>query len=678
MALTPEQQAQLQSMVDSAKGAANSPSAFATPTAPPNQVPEQIITAPPPGQVSFPAQTIIGSRPPPAATFAPPAQTENISSPVNPADNTTLPTYNDLYPNKGATAGSITASPGQATAETLSNLQAQKNIQSGIGNEMQSAGQQQADIEAKAAAEKNQQAVDYQTALKGWSDQHNAEHAQTQKAYEDFRAKAGTLKDPSSQFWEDKGTGARVLSGLAAFASGLGGGAAGVNGYLSHLNNLIDKNFEAHKANISGLYNSQVEAGKIEDTSHNWNLFEQTARLKGYELASMHIQHDLQAVKDKSTGTLQKLMAGQAITGLQQQEIDRKAQLAQQIAATQAAAQAADRADYSEVRNKYQDLVEKLGPQQAVQTLGDMFESSKSPGHQNAFRDIVQANGGIPVEQVHKLLDAGATPEQVNQKFGKQVVDEKGQPVGVRGRFIYPEQQAATEEGGVPTTGPTGKPLTQEELTQEKAKAVEWIDPDTGQKVVRVANSPADASWVKTALQTNVAVNNYTNALKDHLDQNGHLVPGFITKFGNGTLSADEEAKWNTLATLAEDFTDHLKETEKTTSGSGRGFANAAINAIGDLTSVAGTDLFPKPGAINKLKQGIPWVPMEEGMRARISSLDDLTHQTGKEIFGRLQSPTQPVKPQGRETEAIQTEKDLTAPPGASKGKGSKGSKGKK
>jgi hypothetical protein len=261
----------------------------------------------------------------------------------------------------GAPPGSITATPSQGTAEFLNTFAAQKGIAGAQGEVAANAADKLAGVESEAAQEKRAHDADYQAALVEAASRHDKNHAQLEDAYQDYRKAAGSLKDPSSQFWADKGQGARVLSGLAAFASGMGSGLLGQAGnpYLDYLNKQTDKNFDAHRQNIKDLYEKQVAAGKIEDSDDSWQRFGQEAKLHGYDLASEHIKHDLVTVKNTALGQNQRLLAKNTIEGLDQQGIDRRMALSALQAKAKANAGSALRAAQAAEDKKAFEVHEK-------------------------------------------------------------------------------------------------------------------------------------------------------------------------------------------------------------------------------------------------------------------------------------------------------------------------------
>jgi len=127
----------------------------------------------------------------------------------------------------GTPEGSLTSTPRQAAADLLNSGETKKGLATAEGDINAREQNEIASIQSGAAAEKLQQATDFQNHFAQADQGYNEELAQSQTAYDKHKASAGTLKDPEEQFYEDKGQGYRVETALAAFAAGIG---AGFNG----------------------------------------------------------------------------------------------------------------------------------------------------------------------------------------------------------------------------------------------------------------------------------------------------------------------------------------------------------------------------------------------------------------------------------------------------------------
>lgn len=352
------------------------------------------------------------------------------------------------YASQSAPPGSLTATPSQYTAESLAGLAKQQDIAGAQGDVAMQEGQQLADKQNEAAQEKIQQSQDFQRLLQEHAQRHEEDHNRLLSAYGDYAAKAGSLKDPSSQFFEDKGAGARILSGFAAFASGMGAGLLGkaTNPFLDYLNQQIEHNFEAHKQNIRDLYDKQVSAGKIQDTDQNWNTYLQESKLKSYELSSAHISNELAGIHANATGATQKLLAQKTQEDLAQQGLDMRAKLSQQQAAQAAAQLANQRATQKEIRTALATAIEKHN---------DLPEDEARLA---AFKDV-QALG---YDRSALAGPASALGIKTDPKTGDFIVPTSTTPTGTG------SEPTVNDNGEVipPTLDANGKKLKPEQQTQ--------------------------------------------------------------------------------------------------------------------------------------------------------------------------------------------------------------------
>lgn len=247
----------------------------------------------------------------------------------------------------------LSSNPTQATADTLNILDRQKNLTGQQGDAEAEGLQGEADVENAASAETQQQAKDFNELQQQNLADLEAQHSRRLQALDTFRAQ--NLKDPSSQFWEDKGQGSRITAALGAFASGLGGGLTGQGGnkFLDFLHSEMDNNFNAHKENIDNMYKAAVEEGKIEDNVENKNRFRNQAKLQSFELQSAHIKHDLNAVKSSSASKVAKIAADKAIAGLDQEGVKARSDLAAILAKQGVGNLAAQRARQKEIRDAF-------------------------------------------------------------------------------------------------------------------------------------------------------------------------------------------------------------------------------------------------------------------------------------------------------------------------------------
>lgn len=298
------------------------------------------------GLTSVGGQTVQTAPVPVAVPVAPPA-----------AVPTTAPTPAPRVVVKPAPAtSSVPAAPAAAnpamsneayTEAAVGNLNEQQDITRQQGEAAQKAGDDLYYKNNQAADESLQRATDFKNYFKELSAKHDEDAKRINLAYNDYAAKAGSLKDPTKQYYSDHGGfAAQLAAGVASFASGLGAGILGHAGvpFLDYLNNHINANFEAHKQNIKDLYDKQVAAGKIADTNQNWAMYSSEAKLKAYELDAAHITHELQSIKDRAVGQQAKFTADLGIKGLQQQSFKLRNELAEKQAAILAKRKAEARA----------------------------------------------------------------------------------------------------------------------------------------------------------------------------------------------------------------------------------------------------------------------------------------------------------------------------------------------
>lgn len=354
----------------------------------------------------------------------------------------------------GTPANSIRSTPQQATTDYLNLNKLQQDIALQGGDNDQITNQLLANKEGEAANEKIQQAQDYQKFLDKSLRQQDELGKQAQQAYADFKSKAGSLKDPSSEYWGDKGMGSRILSGLALFSSGFGAAMIGKGGnpYLDYLNQQIEKNFEAHKKNIDDLYEGQVAAGHIADTAENRAKFEEQAKLTHYDLSSAHIAPELRAIGDQATGERQKLAAYQAAAGLEANSIGLKQNLAHNEAVARAAAYAAARDRQRKVQEAFTASLDRhkdLPPEeQRTAAFSDMAASGYNRSDLAPMAEGLQ----IPYDSKKGRWNVPVSPKPTNP--GEPSIDPDTGAVVIpsvdaAGHSIKPEEQVKMQKDAI-------------------------------------------------------------------------------------------------------------------------------------------------------------------------------------------------------------------------------------
>ena len=473
------------------------------------------------------------------------------------------------YARNYAPQGSLTASPTQATAESLGNDENEKGIVEAQGDLAMQEGQDLFNKQMEASNEKIQNSNDYNKMLDRHTQEGEADHNKLIQSYNDYAGKAGSLKDPKNAFFDDHGgIGGRILSGFAAFASGMGAGLLGKAGnpFLDYLNQQITNNFEAHKQNIRDLYDKQVVAGKIADTDQNWNIYENKARQIAYDLASAHITNELQGIKDRATGSTQKLLADKTIADLNQQGIARREELYKTQAAQAAASLAQQRARARQVQTDYQ---------KAIETYSKDYGPDET--RQHAFRDL-QALG-------YNRSDLASIAGGVGAKYDQKT-----------GQFVLPElpKKEQPEDDIVPLTDPTtGKRLKPEEREKLQGLVVHLPDGTVG-----LANNTQDVQHIQQA----------SNASQKIAEFN-RLVEPLITKYENGTITPEEIGKWKAARGIA------IAAAKGAESGS------EGVSGKGTM-ALLGEEDFPEP-------PNATWASMRGGLETPTNLVHSLIAKTG-------------------------------------------------
>jgi hypothetical protein len=383
----------------------------------------------------------------------------------------------------------LSSNPKEATADTLNIIERQKDSDQQQGD-VESAGlQKQSDIENAASNETAQQSRDFDQLQQQNQADADAQHQRRLQALDQFKAQ--NLKDPSSQFWEDKGQGSRITAALGAFASGLGGGLTGQGGnkFLDFLHGEMENNFNAHKENIDNMYKAAVEEGKIEDNVENRNRFRNQAKLASFELQSEHIKHDLNAAIHGSASKVATVTAQKAIAGLDQEGVKARSDYAALLAKQGANGLAAQRARQKEIKDQFFKQVDLHNK--------DMGENES---RQAAIADL-QA-GGYNDSELAPLMEAQgitANPRTGRYEVPKTNVEGSVEPSHYddAGNLVIPSKTAQ---------GKRIDPKEQEQMRKdatEKTATVEEIDPATKKPVARkqIFNTKEDAEAYKSVPQ---------------------------------------------------------------------------------------------------------------------------------------------------------------------------------
>ena len=498
-----------------------------------------------------------------------------------------------------APVGTLALNAPQAETATLGNREEQKDIASEEGRVGQAAEEQAAALMNEDAARKHAQAIDLNRFLNDANKEHARDRAQIQADHDAYKQASGNLKDPSKEFWADKSTGARVLSGLAAFASGMGAGLLGQTGnpYLEYLNKMIAANYDAHKQNIEDLFQRQVQSGKIADTDDSHRQFMEKAKLAYYDFAAEDIKSRLERVKHGALGQNYKVLSDKTINGINQQQIDQRAAAGQAQASAAAAAAAARRAKQKEIEGEYKDAYKanlsagygedqsRTAAAKAVQGMG--YDRS-------LLAPIMEANGGA-----------------YNQRSGQFEFQEAPKPEG--GSALIPDKD--------PVTGKPIKPEARAQLEQQVVRDVNGVE-----RLVR------NKEEVKP-------VNNQLEAIRDFKKELPRLKE-LQDKWESGKLDgAKEISEYEAIVGRMIPIYNSLAGSDRATPG-------------GEVEHVLRTSVMPvTPGTTIKLgeheaniaKLGVPGSSTgyfqkqaAKESRARIEGLEGRVKQVEKDVDARL------------------------------------------
>lgn len=506
----------------------------------------------------------------------------------------------DVY-RGGSKPGSIRATPQQATSDYLNLLERQKQIAEAGGNNDVETGELLQGKLNEAGLEKQQQAQDYQTFLQDAKSRIDKNAQQAQQAYADFRKKiASSGGDPSEQFWGDKGMAARIVSGFAAFASGLGAGLQGRGGnpFLEHLNQLMQRNFEAHRKGVEDMYNAQVAAGHLTDNAENRNRFEQQAKLNYYELASAHLIPELEGIKANATGQAQRLLADKTIADLMGQGVGLKQQLAHSEAMAQAQAYAMQRQRMKEVREAYEKSLERHKDESPENARIQAFHDMETAGWNRSDLAALASGAGYGYDVgtgrfvTPEVSTGGGSEEPHLGPNGKLIIPT----YDANGKRLTPEQQHSMEEEWskrVVTDVDTGNPRlvkneksipTYTEHAQAYPEAVRltkeleaaWKAGDEGKyhearnalielapKLYGYTRGPSGAQAGERAAEGSVYGATVAGQLPEHIPLPARLAPGVTRELGTSTETGRKLSAVGVGDSLIEGWKGHLEGIHK-------------------------------------------------------------------------------------------------------------------
>lgn len=354
----------------------------------------------------------------------------------------------------GTPEGATVSTPVQAAADALNSDERLKGVALAEGDVNAAAEASKAEIYDRKAAASAQLASDQQLGTTESLAEMNQIYAGHMAAYDKYRASAGTLKDPETQFYEDKGQGYRIQTSLAAFAAGIGSASHGSsdNPVLDLLQKKIQANYESHKQNIEDLYRSSVEAGKIADSAENRAKFKQDAFRTSADLQNAHFKDELEYVGARSSSPLAKLAVQKTIEQINKGEIETRLKLAQQRGAASAAGLAAARARTSEIRSNVLKLREQskdLTPEAQTEAIATGLQSL---GYNRS--EVAPFMQGLGVQTDPK------TGEYVIPKAAAET--GPSEPAVVDGKLVIPSRD--------PNTGKPYSPEVTQKMSEDARK----------------------------------------------------------------------------------------------------------------------------------------------------------------------------------------------------------------
>lgn len=363
----------------------------------------------------------------------------------------------------GTPQGALASTPDQGAADQLNSGEALKGVAGVEGDVNAKAAAEKAAVHQATEAEHIAQAQDAEAGRAKRAQELEEADAGHAAAYAKYKASAGTLKDPETQYYEDKGQGVRIENALAAFASGIGAGFNGNSGnpVLEMLQKKFQSNYEAHRQNIDDLYRSSVEAGKIADTKENRARFDLDSKRASFELQGLHEKDRLAAIEARASSPLAKLAARKTIEGLNQEQSRLKQELAAKHGAAAAAAGALARARQAEVRGLFKDAYDKN------------IASGLDPDAASAAATKFIHSAGFNASETAPIFEANGVT--TNPQTGEPVFPAAKSPTG-------PDEPTYDADGKLqvpvrdPQTGKTLKPEERKAITDEARKRTVIVD----------------------------------------------------------------------------------------------------------------------------------------------------------------------------------------------------------
>lgn len=414
-----------------------------------------------------------------------------------------------------AALNKTTLNPEQYTAANIQNLEGRKQLTQQQGDVATQGAQQEAAIQAQAAADQQQQLLAQKVFMqKAMRD--------AQRRDDDLRtAVAGMSKekvDPN-HWWNSKSTTGKVMANIGILLGGMGQGlmvgAGAVNARnqaLDQINKAIDNDIDAQKENIGNHFKQLMLTHSLNEDSFTRSLHEQEWRNQ-YRIGGLEVvKQQLAANAANTNNKMVQLNAQQAMKDIDQQQNDlryKNWQYRQNLLAQQHAGQAA--------------LDKKLEAEQ------------------------VEAN-----KQVIDLMNNADHP--MSEADARSVVSRLHPQLVQYGRF----QAGKNGELGSPMTNiPTSKAQTEREQAAAKDERERTVIAPDGKAYV--ANNKDQANDAALVMRANVS-------MEKSLDE----LDALQKKYEAGQLSYSDIQRWKTIRG---DITNKYNETYgvKRQSGQGEG-----------------------------------------------------------------------------------------------------------
>lgn len=298
-----------------------------------------------------------------------------------------------------------------------------------------------------------------------WADA-QAEQKRREANMDDAIAKGRAMSIDPQRYWNRAGTFSNILSaisvGLGSFASGMTHGATGNPG-LTLVNNAIEHDIAAQKADIDNYWSSVKQQFQLDDTVFNRALANQNFRANQRLAALKIVDSELASVEAKSQNPLVQKGAAEMRLELQMKQIGLRQQSAVAIAemlkqqkAAQAAMFTAKKIDADKRNAMVKDLVTAQVAQgipadeamrSALQQTDPLFPQLAgtqfaSPGQQ--YNTTIQ-NTSLQVTTLNKKFNDKKTGDTAQKQFVDNLV-KQGVPLEAAQKQMQIIKDADTKE----------------------------------------------------------------------------------------------------------------------------------------------------------------------------------------------------------------------------------------